>query len=334
MNNRRLLWIILLSGFIFNACDSDPLDVRLPDKDVNIEYVNADKKLYDQPIEEVKTNLKSLSQQLGDLFLFELSNDIQARIYDTSYQMVYKYYTSKYIHDLEKAKLALYNDLPETQQKINKAFSYLGYHFGDSVPPKKIFYVNMLFGPISCSDSEIAIGLENYVSPNDTVIKSIPSSELYKWQRDRMNYDFLERDVLLSWIQMHLFKELDGKLAEHLIQAGKVLYILNAAFPDAKEAYILRYSDDDYNWAVDNERMVWDYLVKQQLLFKRDMKTRANFLNAGPKTVGLPDESPDRLGQFLGYRIVKKFMYRNKTLTLPELINTKYNKILQSYEID
>ena len=334
MNNRRLLWIILLSGFIFNACDSNPLDVRLPDKDVHIKYINADEGLYDQPIEKVKVNLESLSKELGDLFLYELSNDIQERIYDTSYHSVYKYYNFKYINDIEKAKSSLYNNLPQSQEKIDNAFRYLSYHFGDSILPKKIFYLNMLFGPISCSDEEIAVGLENYISPKDSVIVSIPGSELYEWQRDRMNYDFMERDVLLSWIQRHLFKELDGKLAEHIIQAGKVLYVLNSAFPDATGAYIIRYSDKNYNWAVENERLVWDYLVKQELLFKRDMRTRANFLNEGPKTVGLSDDAPDRLGQFLGYRIVKKYMNENKSLTLPELLNTKYNKILQSYEID
>lgn len=334
MNNRKLLWIILLSGFILNACDSNPLDVQLSDEKVNIEYVNADKALHNASIEGVETKLKSLTEQLGDLFLFELSNDIQARIYDTSYQAVYKFYNSRYIHDLETAKTKLYPKLPESQDKIDEAFNYLRYHFGDSISPNTIFYVNMLFGPITCSNNKIAVGLENYISPEDSVVKSIPGSELYQWQRDRMNYDFLERDILLAWIQMHLFDEINGKLAEQIIQAGKVLYILNAAFPNASEAYILRYSKNDYDWALDNERMVWDYLVKQQLLFERDMKTRANFLNAGPKTVGLPDESPDRLGQFLGYRIVKKFMNRNKSLTLPELLNTKYNTILQSYEID
>lgn len=334
MNNRRLLWIILLSGFVFNACDSNPLNVKLPDKEVNIEYINADEGLYNQPLEKVNSNLKSLSQELGELFLFELSNDIQERIYDTSYHSVYNYYNFKYINDIEKAKLKLYKNLPGSQEKINTAFRYLSYHFGDSILPKKIFYINMLFGPISCSDAEIAVGLENYVSPNDSVILSIPASELYEWQRDRMNYDFMERDILLSWIQVQLFKELDGKLAELIIQAGKVLYILNASFPAADEAYVLRYSQESYNWAIENERLVWDYLVKQQLLFQRDMRTRANFLNEGPTTVGLSDDAPDRLGQFLGYRIVKKFMHRNKSLTLPELLNTKYNIILQSYEID
>ncbi len=334
MNNWRLLWIIIGCGFVLIGCNSNPLDVKLHNSDVKIKYINADKQLHNHSIEEVKTNLASLSDELGDLFLYELSNDIQQRIYDTSYQLVYEYYNSKYINDLEKAKSELYDKLPQSEQKIDRAFHYLAYHFGDILLPQKIFYLNMLFGPISCSDTKIAIGLESYISPDDTVVQAIPTSELYGWQRERMNFDYFERDVLLSWIQMHLFDELDGKLAENLIQAGKVLYVLNAAFPKAEEAYILRYSADDYQWAVENETMVWDYLVKQQLLFKRDMRTRANFLNAGPKTVGLPDGAPDRLGQYLGYRIVKKFMHKNKSLTLPELLNTQYNKILQSYEID
>ncbi|HLV41767.1 MAG TPA: hypothetical protein VKY37_05785, partial [Brumimicrobium sp.] len=64
------------------------------------------------------------------------------------------------------------------------------------------------------------------------------------------------------------------------------------------------------------------------------MRSRTNFLNEGPKTVGLSDDAPDRIGQFLGYRIVKGYMDKNKALSLSELLDVKYNIILQTYEID
>ena len=56
-------------------------------------------------------------------------------------------------------------------------------------------------------------------------------------------------------------------------------------------------------------------------------------LNEGPFTIGLPEESPDRLGQYLGWKIVHDYMSK-KDISLEELIKTPYNNILQEYEIE
>lgn len=334
MIKRKSFVLVLFLGLLLVACNSNPLSVNLTNEDVNLEFINADKQLYNASIEEVKDELPLLTTKLGDLFLYELSNDMQKNITDTSYKQVYDYYHAEYIAALEQEKIKLYPTLPAHEQKINKAFQYLAFHFGDSILPKQVFYINKLFSQINCSDVNISVGLENYISPESDVIKSLPPEEFYQWQRKRMDIDYLERDVLLAWIQVHLFNDFDGKFAEHIIQAGKVLYILNATFPNESEAYILRYSDEAYGWAMKNEGLIWNYLVKEQMLFDTDIKSRINFLNEGPTTVGLNTDSPDRIGQYLGYKIVKGFMNKNKTLSLRELLDTGYNNILQTYKID
>jgi len=333
MNNRLSSYAILLLSVLFYGCTSNPLDVNISEKEISIAYINVDKQLFDKPVEEVKSKVKTLSQQLGDLFLYELSQNIRRDVDDSSYQAVFSFYNSDYISDLEEEKAKLFEELPQHQKEMNKAFAYLSYHFGDTILPKNIFYINKLFSQVTCSEENIAVGLENYISPESSVITAIPNEELYQWQRDSMDIYYLERDVLLNWIQVQLFNELDGKFAEHIIQAGKILYILNAAFPKADEAYILRYNEEQYNWAKQNETPVWNFLVEHQMLFKTDIRDRTNFLNEGPTTVGLAEDSPDRIGQFLGYRIVKGYMSKNKALSLQQLIETKYNTILQTYEI-
>ena len=334
MNYRITLYAILIITTIFYGCSSNPLDVNLSERRLNIAYTNVDKMLYKQSISDLEINVKVLKKKLGELFLFELSQNIRQNINDSSYQTIYNFYNSEYISKIEEEKQKLYSGLRSHEERLNKAFRYIDYHFSDSLLPQNIFYINKLFSQVTCEQSNIAVGLENYTSPKSDVISSIPNSKLYQWQRDRMNIDFLERDILLNWIQVQLFEELDGKLAEHIIQAGKILYILNAAFPKVEEAYVLRYNSKQYEWAINNENSVWNYLVGQQLLFKTDIRIRTNFLNEGPTTVGLSDDSPDRIGQFLGYRIVKGYMNKNKTLPLLELIETKYNTILQTYEIE
>ena len=55
-------------------------------------------------------------------------------------------------------------------------------------------------------------------------------------------------------------------------------------------------------------------------------------LKEAPFTIGLPDVSPDRFAQFLGWQMVRNYMNKNK-ITLEQLIALPYNNILQEYEI-
>ena len=56
-------------------------------------------------------------------------------------------------------------------------------------------------------------------------------------------------------------------------------------------------------------------------------------LNDGPFTIGLPEKGPDRLGQFLGWRMIQIYMEKND-ISLEALVKVPYNEILQAYEIE
>ena len=57
-----------------------------------------------------------------------------------------------------------------------------------------------------------------------------------------------------------------------------------------------------------------------------------NMLGEGPFTPGLPEKGPDRLGQYLGWQMVRAFN-NDKEMKLSDLMKVPYNTILQAYEI-
>ncbi|MEX1190890.1 MAG: hypothetical protein WEA99_02885 [Brumimicrobium sp.] len=334
MKKRKRFYTLTILMLILFSCSENRLDVNIESIKVNIEHVNVDSLYRDANLQEAKDHHKTLKSKLDDLYLFEVSQNIQKNVDTSSYKSIYDFYQSEYIKTLEKEKLALFETMKLKKPIINNGFRYLKYHFNDVKIPMHIIYMNKLFSTIHCSDSSISVGLESYMSPENKTVKEIPNNQLYQWQKDRMNEEYITRDLLMHWIQVHLFDEIDSKLAEHIVQAGKLLYILNATIPNAEERIILRYSSEDLEWAKENEKMTWDYLVKEQFLFENNDRDKANFLNEGPQTIGLPEESPDRMGQFIGYQMVKGYMSKNKALSLQKLLEEDYNSILQTYEID
>ena len=334
MKKRKTFLLILFLFIFFTSCDKNPLLVDITEMQVTINYINVDEAFANATLAETEKMHHHFTDSLDPLYLFEIQQNLRVPQSDTLHKAIHRFYHAEYIHALEEAKSSLQPHLSSLEMRVTKAFRYLSVHFNKMPIPGQIIYMNKLFSNIHCSDSAASIGLESYIPQDHDVLNKIPKNQLYEWQRERMDKDFIPRDIAMNWIQVHLFKEIDKKLAEHIVQAGKILYALNAAFPEAEQEYVVRYSEDDLTWALNHEQMVWDYLVKEQLLFKNNRRDKANFLNAGPKTVGLPEEAPDRLGQFLGYRMVKKYMHQNKALSLPELLQLDYNEILQKYEID
>lgn len=334
MKIRNTISLFILFALILSSCSENRLDVDVSNTSLEQEFFYIDKQLYNKSLDSTEIIHRKLSKNLDQLYLYEWQQNLQTNLSDSLFKQIHSFYQSAYISDLEKAKLKILSQVKTKEEQITTAFRYFMFHFDSVSPPDQVIYMNKLFSNIHCSDSAVTVAPESYIPPESEVISSIPKNQLYEWQRDRMDIQYLERDILVNWIQVHLFNEIDKQLAQHIVQAGKLLYILNASFPNADERYILRYSEVDWKWATQHEEMTWNYLVKEQLLFKNNRRDKANFLNAGPTTVGLPEESPDRMGQYLGYKMVKGFMQENKQVSLQDLLEIDYNKILQSYEID
>tara|TARA_B100000508_G_scaffold141093_1_gene146571 strand:+ start:83559 stop:84563 length:1005 start_codon:yes stop_codon:yes gene_type:complete len=334
MKIRKTIVLFISIFIVACSCDQNRLKIDIPNTNIDQKFVYVDEFFHNATKEETSEHHRTLKSELDQLYVYELQQNIQTTLNDSFANKIYEFYHSEYISALETEKEKLFSDAKAKEENITKAFSYFNYHFNEAPIPQNIIYMNKLFSNIHCSDSSVSIGLESYLSPKNKIIESIPKNQLYDWQRKRMDIQYLERDILLNWIQVHLFNEIDKQLAQHIIQAGKILYILNASFPEAEERYIVRYNEDEWKWAEENEQLTWDFLVKEQLLFKNNRRDKANFLNAGPTSVGLPEESPDRMGQYLGYKMVRGFMQENKDVSLQDLLTIDYNKILQSYEIN
>lgn len=331
--NRFIIFSLII--LILSACNQNPLLVDISNSPVKVDFVNVDS-IYKSSTssEDFKRNHDYLKKVLGELYLYEVSMNLKENDTNAFPEGLRAFYSSEYVRSIEDEKNSIQENIGTQKNTVQDAFKYFNVHFPSAPIPVKIAFMNKMFSNIHSSDECITVGLENYLGPENEVIKGIPSDQLFQWQKEAMNISFLSRDILLSWIQAHLFEEKDETLAEHIVQAGKVLYVLKSAFPESSDAYILRYTDEDYQWAIDNELPFWDYIVKEELLFDNNPRDKANLLNEGPYTIGLPEKGPDRLGQFLGFQMVNQFMEQNKELPLQELLTVDYNKILQSYEID
>lgn len=334
---RKNILLSLLLILIAVACTRNPLDIDVSEVRISIDFDNVDHTLMYADREEVLQKHADWKADLTDIYSYQIGYCMGiGEVSDSAFwESIQLYRADTSIQKLEKHIQLAFGQKDAMEDQIVDGFKHLKYHFPSGKLPSDIVYLNSLFrSAVFCTENEIGIGLEMYLGDTTDVVQQLNPQVYFDWMKVAMRREFLERDVLMGWIATHYVEETSGNLAEHIVRWGKVVYLTEAAFPEMSPNRLLRYSEDDYNWALENELAFWKYLVDEKLLFKIDDRTTRNMMSEGPFTPGLPDqESPDRLGQFLGWRMVHRFMEKND-ISLEELVQLSYNDILQAYEIE
>jgi hypothetical protein len=323
--------LLILTTF---SCKRNPLDVDTSDVKLEIQYINLDSLLFNTSTDKLIDLRQQMGQKIPELFDYQIGYCMRiGKVVDTAFvNSIVQYRQDTMIQKLEKEIAQKFSNLSPQKINLTIAFKRLKAHINTAKIPTSIVFQNSLFTSSAfCTEKEIGIGLERYLGAQSPIIKSLPGEPFYDWIKIGYDVQYLERDAVLSWVLTHIIPETKGNLAELMIYHGKALYLTEACLPESEKNVIIRYSKEDLKWSQENEYSMWKYLVDEKLLFKTDDLIAKNMLQEGPFTSGLPEKGPDRLGQFLGWVIVKNYMENSET-TFEELINTPYNEILQSYQ--
>jgi hypothetical protein len=334
----KSLFSLLFACFLIAGCSSNPLDVDTSHVNVQITFHNAYSELNTSSSASLLDVHRRYKADIPDLYDYFLGSCIGFRQDpdDTTFLATMQRFQADSVMGLFQEEISRnFTDCEKIQHNLIDGFKHLKYHLPDGKQPEDIVFMNStLKSSVFCTEREIGIGLERYLGPQNSLIRQLDGRFWYRWVKEGMKREYLERDVLSGWIETHIVEEPKGNLAEKIVQWGKILYLTKAAFPDMEDHLILRYSFEGWEWALKNERMFWEYLVSQKFLFDTNDLNVMNMINPGPTTSGLPEKgAPDRMGQFIGYRMVKNYVEESQ-LDLNVLVEVPYNDILQSYEIE
>ena len=327
--------IIISFFFILNACSSDCINLDIDVNNINIELKTErmEKVLFDRNQKNIFDKHRLLLNKyynLYSLFFSRMINEGNPRDKDAHLKL------SPFLSD--SSILLTYNNI-DTQfkdfksytKKLESAFKHYKYYFPDSsLPIITTFYSNFNATVIEL-DSRLCVGLDMYLGADNEIVKMLSPRALPQFIKDKMDSKYLVSDIMFGFLFNRYSQKLGDDFLSEIISQGKTLYLLNAMMPDEEEYIKIKYTADELLWCKENESNIWQTIINQEILYTKDIKTINNFIGDAPSTKGLPDESPSRVGSWLGYKIVTDFANKNCS-SLEELINEKnVRKILKSY---
>ena len=328
--------LILLFLWVLGVFDqTNPLDSSPEKVDLDIEFIEINELAI---VNSNNNQLASLKQKLPETlpYIFEYCYGVNMQSDSSVLRGLQDFYSKPYVGEAEKYVKSELGNLEKEKENISTCFKRLKFHFPNKPYPKKIVLANSNFVTnASCYNSIILVGLERYLGEKNALIQSLNPDEFPRWIKKGMNKKFLIRDVLSAWISTKMVAtDTTGYLTAKMVQWGKTHLLTEMALrlnnEDVNPEIILRWNKAEMKWANENEKAFLDYLYKNELLFSQNEETHAFLLQNGPYSSGFSTDSPDRMGQYLGWKMARKYLF-DENISLKELMTIDFDKILKNY---
>jgi hypothetical protein len=182
--------------------------------------------------------------------------------------------------------------------------------------------------PIHFQDENtMVIGLDNYFGTD----YQYDRLQIPQYISRRMNNTYLLPDIFRQLIISRFeAREKPEALIDYMISTGKTCYFLNILLPDVSLEQKIGYTKEQWQFCIENEDYLWRSLIENNLLFKTDITNIRSFILEAPFTNAFSQNSPGRIGQWIGWQIVTSYMQNNNDVTLQELMaDCDYKNIFQ-----
>ncbi len=334
--NRRLI-LLLLCTMIASSCSkretqSDKTlfgDNKTEEEQISIH--RFEQALFAPSKQTTEQHLLSIEQDFKPMFAASLSDKqymavVKAFVEDAEMKKVYNIVKRCY-PDMKFLETALAQALPKIR-KIRQDTCKTNIYTLIIGPAEYSFaYKNRILVYPAFSTISIDAYCMDSLSEHP-YYKSMP-----KYLQTCLTKDNIAPDYIRTYLQEITFKDIplqnqnpDATLLDCIIDDGKYSYAVAALLPKTPLHNILRYTEEQQKWVEDNEYNIWSYIIQNKLLYNKDRTKYLSLIAEGPTTKGIAD-SPSRIGNYIGYKIVQAYMEKNP-ITLDSLFRTSKSELI------
>lgn len=218
-------------------------------------------------------------------------------------------------------------DFNQQTTEIEDLFKHFKYYFPETVMPKIYTVIAEMdyHNKAIYADDKLIIALELYLGK---------SHKFYTFP-EYLKQNFEERqmmpDIVSSFAVRKIPPPSEKTLLANMIYYGKELYMKDIMLPNYTDAEKIGYTPEQITWSQENESYIWRYFIEEDLLFSTDAKLENRFVNMAPFSkfyLEIDNESPGRIGQWIGWQIVRSFMENNE-VSLQEMLKMDAKQIFE-----
>ncbi|WP_299160362.1 gliding motility lipoprotein GldB [uncultured Tenacibaculum sp.] len=213
----------------------------------------------------------------------------------------------------------IFNNINELELELTSLFKHVKYYNPKFISPKVITMLTNIDydNRIIYQDSLMLISLDSYLGKNHEFYNDYP--EYVKQNNKKENVIV---DAAIAIINKQMYPSKSRRFIDKMIYKGKKMYLLDAYLPNVLDENKIGYSKVKFDWAVNNEEEIWKYFIEKDILYSTNKENDKRFLNLAPFSkfyMEGDNQSPGRVGEWVGWQIVRSYMQKND-VSLRELL--------------
>lgn len=311
---KRYIYITLI-GVLFFSCDKkNKIERAVEEIPVEMKVVRFEQAFFDAKPE----NLADVKAEYPDFFPEGTPDAVWIdKMQHPQWRELYQ--------EVEKK----YKNFGTQQSEIEDLFKHIKYYFPTIKTPTIYTVISEMDNNSKAiyANDKLVIALELYLGKDHKFYGEFPAY---------LRQNFEQRQMLPDIVSSFAFGVLpnpkDKDLLSMMISSGKELYLKDILLPEYSDAERIGYSEDQIKWSKENESYIWEYFVNDKLLYSTDSKLANRFINVAPFSkfyLEIDNESPGRIGQWVGWQIVRSFMENNPKVTIQDLIKMNEKDIFE-----
>jgi gliding motility-associated lipoprotein GldB len=308
-------FLSLLTIFVvLSSCDKkNKIEKEIDAIPVTLKVERFDKIFYESPVE----NLQNVKNRYPYFFPAQTPDSVWVnKIKNPLYRELYSEVQKKY------------NNFEKVNSDLESLFQHIKYYFPNTKTPKVITLISEMDyqNKAIYTDSLVLISLDLYLGKNHKFY------EFPEYLKQNFEQNQIMPDIVTSFSVTKIPFGNTRNLLSQMVYAGKQLYLKDVLLPQISDAEKIGYSPEQLTWCQENESYMWRYFMQEQLLYSTDSKLATRFINTAPFSkfyLEIDNESPGRVGTWIGWQIVRSFM-NNNDVNLQQLLQMDPIEIFQN----
>lgn len=306
----KYLLLLLFTGSLITIvnCNSKHSKKEIPQ--INPEKLIVER--FEQEFHQLNSDKLKILKQKYPYLLPENQTDIfwMNKSKDTLQQEILKEVNTIFKADFSKEKKAL-----------EQLFGAIKHYFPETPLPKIITLTNDVDykNNILLTPEYLLLSLDCFLGTGHHFYQDIPKFICKDFSPEKIPYH-----VALKFAQQKIKYPDARTFLSQMILYGKRLFLVEQLLASYPQETITNYSSQELKWAEENETFIWRYFVEKEFLFSTDKTLFKRFIYPAPFSkfyLQIDSESPDRLGVYIGYQIVKNFNTKYPEISLEEILN-------------
>lgn len=202
-----------------------------------------------------------------------------------------------------------FQDFKRTKEELVSMFQHIKYYDKVFTVPRVVTLTNYVQyrDKVIVTDTIALVALDNYLGEDHRfyVDGGIP-----EYLAENFNKEQIVVNLAEAYAKKYVSQSNRKTFLDEMIYFGKLLYFKDVIIPFKTDAERIGYTEEKIKWAEANESQIWSYFIEKELLFSTDNKLPNRFIADAPFSkfyLELDNDSPGRLGQYIGWQIVKAY---------------------------